>query len=66
MKWAVVKDVMVRTKETGPPGTSAQPFGVVVDQNNNLHIIYIRDRSGISGEEGFEPEGLVYVKLTNG
>lgn len=61
----VIKDVMIRTKETGIPGSLTQPFGVVVDKNNNLHIIYIRERSGIFGEEGFEPEELIYVKLTH-
>ena len=61
----VIKDVMIRTKETGIPGSPTQPFGVVVDKNNNLHIIYIRERSGIFGEEEFEPEELIYVKLTH-
>jgi hypothetical protein len=61
----VVKDVMIRTKETGTSGPPTQPFGVVVDQNNDLHIVYIRDSSGTFGKEGFKPEELVYVKLTH-
>jgi hypothetical protein len=41
-----------------------QPLRVIVDKGNDLHIIYIRERSDtIYGKTEFKPEELVYVKL---
>jgi hypothetical protein len=59
----VIKDVTIRTKETGIPGPPDQPFGIVADKNNNLHIIYIRESCGAGRD--FTPEQLIYVKLTH-
>ena len=55
----------IRTKEVGFLGPPAPPFSITMDNNNNLHIIYISESSGstIRGEK-FMPEELAYVKLT--
>lgn len=60
----VIKDRTIRVKETGLPGSPALPLSIAVDQNNNLHIIYIRDSTGgrFTGNK-FKPEELVYIKL---
>lgn len=60
----LVKDSAIRIKGMFfPEGPPSQPFSIAVDDDNNFHVIYIRDSSGTFGEEGFKPEELVYVKL---
>lgn len=68
-KWSeaisVVNDERVRVKETGLSGAESPPFSVAVEQNNNMHIVYIREASGnILGAGTIEAEELVYLRLT--
>jgi len=60
----LVKDPAIRIRGMFFPGGSpSQPFSIAVDNDNNFHIIYIRESSGTFGEEEFKPEELVYVKV---
>jgi hypothetical protein len=59
-----VEDKEIYKWQIGLPPYLTSPLSISVDRDNNLHIIYIRDSSGIFGEEGFEPEELIYIKLT--
>lgn len=59
------KEISYNTYRGFPPFTSP-PLSISVDQNNNLHIVYIH-RSFLAfenPEHKFKPEELVYIKLT--
>lgn len=64
--YLAIKDETIRIKEIGLPGPVSPPLSITVDQNNNLHIIYIREIRQENSSMGFvSSEELVYIKLTN-
>jgi hypothetical protein len=61
---SAVEDKEISEWARGLPPFMSPPISIGLDRDNNFHIIYIRESSGVYGKEGFKPEELVYVKLT--
>jgi len=61
-----VEDKEISKRKRGFSIPSSPPISISVDQDNNLHIVYIHKdlRSSKNQERKYKPEEIVYVKLT--